>query len=256
MNAFIKAVKDTRISHAKEAQVKLKMFITQAGVVSGQPIRDNQASLIAQILEKDLRESFQVLTLSEVEHALLQGVRREYTDFIGLTNANIYKWLKQYKDSPERMEAIAKSREQAKAMLPEKTQPTKEEVFDLSCKYIVNLFKEFKESGYIRDYGNPAYHFLDQYGLIRLSADRKKELMAQAKQSLIDKAMMKKDSVPSATQKLETHRLINALIKDQQDAEAQIIAEAKRIALRDYFQNLIDFDQDIEPELKAITTKT
>jgi len=171
----------------------------------------------AEMLAKDLIEYFGGLGILEIDLSIDLGVRGEYGEFIGLSNATYFKWVKDYMTSYERMEAFKKVKE-----LPPATNKTP------MNEAIIAAFERYKKHGHIIDAGNIYYDYLDQLGLVPFTTEEKKELMQVARERLV--VGQNPDNFKSLSERNEIKAFINELMSG--GAKDRVKSEAKKIGLR------------------------
>lgn len=98
-----------------------------------------------QELSKDIDKNFNKLTVEELYIAFSEGVRGVYGEFYGLNNVTYFKWLKAYKDSETRRNALFelnKLREPVKVELPQKTY-SNSEIYELNKNNIIDFYYNY-----------------------------------------------------------------------------------------------------------------
>lgn len=230
-------VKSKRVSELSEIAKGLSRALTLA-YVSANQLMPETLNIIVNILEKDIRENFPMLTMDEVSHAINKGIRGEYTERTDISNANIYQWLKAWKNSEERMNAIANRNTLA---LPERGTLTEAEKKQSSVSHVLMLFDHYKNTHEVTDYGNAAYLFLEKEGIINYTPERKREIFEQAKVSLSEQIKLRRFSTMSDRRRLKA--MADVVLDGGMKPE--VIIEARRLALKIFFDNLIEMEEDL-----------
>ena len=115
----------------------------------------------------------------------------------------------------------------------ELTKEQKEAIVINGCNAV---FKTYKETGEIVDYGNATYNYLDRIGKVDIVTGLKHEFMRQAKEKVLLK--LKSDSISiDRGVRQEAKRAISNI---ESFGSNEIIVEAKKIALAYVFDGLIN----------------
>jgi hypothetical protein len=242
MNTSVELVRAERISSLPGITPALTKILTSAYVTANQTV-PSQLGIVVGLLEKDIRQFFHVLTLDEVSHAIHMGIRGEYTERTDISNANIYQWLKAWKNSQERM--VALSAKNVHNALPEKGTITDDEKRQSSINHVLRTFDQYERTGDFTDFGNAAYLFLESVGLINYPKNRKVEIYNKALRSVVKKLDSEARSSGSLAKMRQAKSLIEKISNTRDDV---VVVEARRLALMEYFDNLIEMQEDL-PEL-------
>ncbi len=223
----------------------LAEILTQAYIAAGQnsPGLEDFRAIVA-ILESDLRDHFSVLTIPEVYRAIYMGIRGEITQRTDINNANIYQWLKHWKHCTERMEQLKKAFDQGPLALPAKGEGaiTEEEKWQSSVQHVLMAFEKYKTAKHFLDYGNVAYLFLEKIGLINYSIERKKEIYQEAKRAIGKEKRIAMSASVSASEARHAKIHLDELLSNNKHHD--VVAESRRRALKEYFDNLIEMEED------------
>jgi hypothetical protein len=221
---------------------RLRKAIYMAVFLKGTDITKEDAQAMAHHLKKDLTSNAQLsnLSLEEVEYAIEKGIKGDYGDYYGINNVVLLNFLKQYVTSEERYKAIRETN--PARMLTEKAPLSQSEKDQFIKNGIIDKFNRFKQTGRLFDFGNPGYNFLAKKGIINYPPQRREEFKAQARNLLIAQNTL----LETAGNKDERKEATALLKKIEADNETdQVIAEAKRLALKQFFSDLIAMGQDI-----------
>ena len=208
-------------------------------IIAGQQPDRQNVRIIWQELASDLQKRYKLLTLSEVEYVLLNGVKGEYGEYFGVNIVSINKWLRAYYNSDERHAALA---ERNRPALPQRTEPTEEEREQAFLDRYKLLLDTYRRDGRCVDYGNLVYGWLDKKGLVAFTNGQKNEFIDRARHELIREANERKIAV-----KIDCRIPFEVLLRNFKreldemslDAKTRVIARAKQIALNEYFKKLI-----------------
>jgi hypothetical protein len=118
-----------------------------------------------------------------------------------------------------------------------------------STGHVIRTFQHYKNTGDIIDFGNVAYLFLERIGLINYSAERKKKIYQEVKQFMIHQI----DMAAMSSGNLDKMRRAKALINQLANGlNGDVVMEARRLALKEYFDNLIEMEEDISVLMSEI----
>jgi hypothetical protein len=236
-------IKDAVIDGAltNQSRIKIETAITRALInLNQKKIFEKEMdfnSFIASLVSM-LAEKHPFLTLDELSKAILYGSIGEFKkeqETLYLSVANINSWIKCYLEQ-KKQPLMIKNKPELKEK--ELTENEKEEIIKNGIK---RRFQEFKETGDCDDFGNVGYEYLDKKGLIFFTADRKKEFMKQAEENIKrEKKMQISKSTPVEV------RDINKFLITLETNKNPIITEAKKIALKTFFAELIEMDEGLE----------
>jgi len=117
---------------------------------------------------------------------------------------------------------------------PQPEQPTQAEVNNIMRQGAIDCFVNYAKTGILIDFGNATYNYLDRIGQLRLTDDRKWKIHHKAIQTLKTQAM------ENALKAKQTKRLKDVIKQIDEPNSKPVIAQAKRIALTQYFDELIE----------------
>ena len=209
------------------------------------------------------------LTVEEIQIAFDKGYRKEFGDWINLSNATYHTWIREYTFCEDRVKAV-KAIADAKQfiVLPPVKELTPEEKTEILRMGAITKWNDFKSGKDIFDLGSVTYDFLHGLKLIAFDKERKLQMVEKAKLELIDeqKGKLQRMDADSVIQ----HKNIKGLIEDYRkgfpapteknpDAVRQhplVITHTKKIALQTYFKELINAKTDfVEILANAFETK-
>lgn len=214
----------------------------------------------------EIKRSVPNIRLAEIPIAINKGVLGDYGEFLGLSIVTVIKFLKSHYESGKRAE-IAK---QLQHKEEEKPIPTIEEQKALAKIHLVEGFDKYKSTKQIPFSAVYLYRFLSEhFGLVNYSNDLKFEMYYQAIKSVIHEkehdldlnARMAnrkdidflKPFIKTYSDKIECAKKV---LKEVQEKELrfQLKNESERIALKRYFDNLIEMETEIKDLLDESTT--
>lgn len=112
----------------------------------------------------------------------------------------------------------------------------------------VNSFNQYKKTGRLIDFGSVKFRFLEGIGAIVIPLERKQEIYALAEDLYVTEevqAHQKHGTMREATKK-GLFNIGNPTIKQQ------VVEKARWLALKEYFDNLKEMDEDIELLIKDL----
>lgn len=229
----------------EEIQNSLLKIIENTYLTIGWTYDGKNGAIQAIKCSEDLKKHFGSLTMEEVSIAFERGVRKEYGEFVGLSAATYYVWLKEYFTSSVRMETKKKQAQYIMDQTKEK-ELSQEEKDEILKQGVFDAFQIFKKNGQYDDIGNPVYNYLDRLKRIPFTHDEKQAFMEQAKERIKQDLENRKTASSDIYQRRSLVIQIG-MVGTYQD---QIISEAKKIALLEYFRDLIVNEFDIKNILK------
>lgn len=202
-------------------------------------------TLVLEVKEllKDLTKYFPTIFLNEIELFFKQGIDGQLGEYYGLNLKTYRQWLRNGATNISRLNAMKIQRQflESQNKPPELSEDDKEKIIEDG---VFNLFEIFKNTGYVEDYNNVTYNWLDKRGYIPFSKERKIEIKEQAikvvKARLQDALLTAKAKREKEGAKAIRIELDNFLKSDK------IIYEAKKIALNIFFKELIETDTTLE----------
>jgi hypothetical protein len=181
-----------------------------------------------------IAEKWKYITLGELSNAVLYGSIGEYKkeqETLYLSVANINGWIKAYIDTTKTpvMRKFVNQYEESK---PKEVSP--EELELIMQRGLKEKIKQFNETGDCDDFGNVCYNYLDKKGLIKFTAEQKKEFMKQAENQIRQENNWKTEQ--NFSRKNEIMKYLELLEKGQKIDEVVILA--KKIALKEYIKTV------------------
>lgn len=240
-------IRETNIILAKESS-KIKDLANEElnkGIINlvntiyataGQRASDDDIKALCILLKTELKTYFLNATINEVEIACSKGIRKEYGEYFGISIVSINNWINKYLNSEERINSIKKYQNliNMNNKQNELSDNEKESIMLNSIERLKTYAKspEFNIENF--DFGNAAYDYLTQKGILNYSTEEKNEFMDIAKEHL------KKDAI-SQKVKFEIspsgfNKIINMI---EQQKSKPVVILAKKYALKKYFDSLI-----------------
>jgi hypothetical protein len=196
----------------------------------------------AKSLKNDIREYFSSIRIDEISLAVKNGIRNYYGEFYGINVSSIHGFIRSYKHSAERSEAIRKQKlhEDSTTESEEQKPVDVEPIFRSGC---IQAFEDYKKTKNVIDFGSVRYEYLKSKGLILISEEQHKVLKIRAK-TLVE---LELSSMKSGKDTSSIIALIN-MFNNQR--ENRIEAEINLLAIKDYFDTLIANNQNLADLIK------
>lgn len=201
--------------------------------------KPDEINLIVKSLCKDIRDYFSTLTINEIKIAVNQGCNKFYGEFAGLGKSVLAHFINSYMQSNERLEAIKK---QVRFLKEPEIVLSEQEKKDKVKNGCLEMFERFKNGETINDIGNVNYNYLAKLGVINFTERRRSEFKKQAQEVLRKEAVLKRSSAKGINAIRDAIKEIEA-VNDQNGNK--VIAEAKRIALQTYFEELVIMGEEL-----------
>lgn len=233
---------EPNIRNLTEAEFRKNMLVLigKTHLNCGFKLDENQIGLTVDELCSDLKKYNGLLSFQEIQIAFNNGYKKQYGDFFGLNNATYFVWVNAYTWNQSRLNA-KKAIENAKNPIA-KPQPSQEEKERIVKEGVLKMFEDYKKGGNILDSGNVSYNFLNGAGLLKPTIEKKMEYMDQAKAELRNEAINNKGNRPLS-------KVLEDVLQDE-----LVTSRAKRLALKEYFDGLIEFETELSDELKSNIT--
>jgi hypothetical protein len=215
-------------------------IINKAYYESGQSPKGNNdkeqaesISMFAITLLADIKEYFPTLTLAEIDAAVNRGIRKEYGEYFGINIVSIHQFIRGYKHSDERESSLQKQKIHETAQREKDIEPP----FEIDMNQYMNeecikALELYRSKGILVDFGNCKYYHLENKGLINYSIAEKKEIY--------DQAVWQENNESSQLMNPSIQDLVKRLADDTLTRDELIKSTARTIALRKYFDDLIN----------------
>lgn len=206
----------------------------------------------------EIKRAVPNIRLLEIPIAINKGILGEYGDFLGLSIVTVIKFLKAHYTSAKRAE-IAK---QVSHKEEEKPIPSIEEQKALAKFHLIEGFERYKETKKIPFSAVYLYRFLSKhFNLVQYSNEAKYEMYYEAILKIkkekehdlnINSRMSNRKDVDFLNGFLDTIpdkiECAKAVLKAVQEKELRYMLknESERIALKKYFDNLIEMETEIK----------
>ena len=205
-------------------------------------------------LRAKIANDFRSLSLSEVKDAIIGGVMSTRSDYVELSLRRYVTWLEDYMQSPKRKMVAEKRREILKgnaALLPEVSETEKA----ARCKSLcISAFNDYraKDRHFALIPKTVIYDILREKGLLRLTPDRKRDIMNRAKTALLKEYEERKNKAVALSEITQLKNDVAELMKVAQRPNNAVVAKCKELALLEYFDGLIEIGSDLEEEFESL----
>lgn len=193
-------------------------------------------------------DKYKSLSINEFKLACLNGSIGEYGDYFGINLKTVSDWLKGYLNDENKRKAMAEwNRLLELVVIQPKTDAQKDEIIVNGC---IHYFEQYKQAGLLKQILVPVnslcavfYDNLKSKGLLIITKERKNELydkaLAEYKTDLEAKAKDRESSFKAE----QIKPLLDSIVGNNNKTFANI---CKRMALMQYFDELIEMDQDLK----------
>jgi len=206
---------------------------------TGPEERQRYMSAMAKLIITDLEFYFPCVTMAEVAMATKNGIRHQYGEYFGFNVISIHGFVEKYLASEEREAALVRQ-ERYRQSQEVPVEPTAEMQKQIIETGLQQCLETFRKTGRIIDFGNVNYQLLVDRGLINLTCEQKREIYAMADWEIRRE---------KETQELSLAKQLQQL-RNPGDNKMEIIARAKELSLRKYFDQLAGKPGD-KPESRA-----
>lgn len=213
--------------------------------------QDNVESVLITISESVYQlifDKYKVLTINEFKLACLNGSLGDYGQYFGLNLKTVSDWLKGYNNDENKKKAMAEwNRLIGLVSIQEKTPEQKDAII---VDGLIHYFNEYKNAGLVQKFVLPVnslcavfYDNLKEKGLLIITKERKLEMydkaLAEYKADLEAKAKDRTVNFKTA----DIKPFLESIAGNNNKPFANI---CKRMALLQYFDELIEMDMDIK----------
>lgn len=195
---------------------------------------------------KDLMLNFRFMTMEEIKKAFHFGVRKHYGDYFGLNVVTFHNWVKSYQSDQKRAEAMKLNA--LNAHTAEKKKLTDEEIEKINIEAVLRCWNDYKVRKVFNE--NNGYHLISTFEYLferkiaNFTHEQKVEFGKQAKVALNKQLLNKKSTVTNQPMSLKDIQKDFELIKVP--GNIMVKNESQRIALKYFFDELIEMETDLE----------
>lgn len=251
---YIKANDNVQIHSKSSSEVtkKLNDLISKTFFEAGQSkLSSHEHLALCMSFTKDLFLSYRFKTFEEIELAFHKGVRKEYGEYFGLNIVTFINWIKSYEKDQKRIEALQKKINQINYSHKELTH---EEKHSIHLKSICDCFDDYAKNGMLSKYKGyddlTCYDILKKSDIIHITKEYSWEIWNKAKKNV--EARLNAEKLKNAGDYLRIKEIVKRLETINNSDDIEIKNEAKRIALRDFFDGLIEIGEHINDRIETL----
>lgn len=189
--------------------------------------RQEHLVAMANLVLTDLTFYFPQVTFTEIVMAIRKGIRKEYGEYYGYNVIAIHFFVEEYLKSEERTAAMDRQ-ERYRQSQEASEHLTSEQQRHILVEGLKQCRKTYRKTGRIIDFGHVNYQLLVDGGRINLTNEEKQEIYEIAEWQI---------QREKETQELSLSKQLY-LIKNPPDIKLDVIARAKDLALKKYFDSL------------------
>jgi len=183
---------------------------------------------------KMAKSKYGFVRANEVPLIMVRGCAKEFGDFMGLSFITFMGWFDGYIKDKKRIELTTPAKE-------EKI-PSKEERFKIASKNALDSFLAFQIGKDISMQAPVVYRFLRHLELFKYSDEEQAEFMERARVMVLSELKNKKEITLDKFRRLDIEKMING----EMSIEEKVIAQAQRLGLYAYFQELQLNESDLQ----------
>jgi len=232
------ALQSPRACEAEPKQLEMVLAQAMAKAFADMGVntadRRDEITYLVQNMPSEVTRNLPAIRLDEIPVAINRGTLQQFGAFYGLNVATFMHFLMAHYQSEQRLAAIKANLATATA-IPERAKPTPAELHQNRLNRIATAFKQYQTEGHYNDYGSLVFDHINTMGKIPFDATREAQILAQAKQNLI--ARYSRISM-YPDERAGMRATLNSIVHGE--AANLILIEAKRIALFELFDELID----------------
>lgn len=235
-------VKDTT---DEELYDYLLPLITKSFTDSGYKEPENVVYFVTEVLN-DVRQAckWQALRKDELSIAFYKGIRKEFSDYVGLPVIRFAEFLTGYIKSQTRTQALAEKNKPVDVAV----EPSEQEKFDLGKANALRAYEDVKEGKDINLYGSVVYDFLNSLGLIEMSGKDKWQLIDESMNQILREKQIKSIALLDKVKALELGKEMEEIRKGV--ITPVVVKRAKCLTLISWMQGLLLDEVDLNDLIK------
>lgn len=224
-------------ANADELKYVLTQAMAKAFAYTGAKTTDKQADItyMVQNIPAEVVANLPAIRLSEIPIAINRGILGHFGEFYGLNIATFMRFLMAHYQSEQRLQAVKAHLATTATAQNQVTAPTEAEMQTIRLNRIATAFEQYKTKEHYDDHGSLVFDNINKLGKIPFSPQREAQMLVQARLNLIERySRVSNYPDQQATLRATLNNILNG------DAPNIIITEAKRIALFELFDELIE----------------
>lgn len=231
----------------------LKDILVKTIWESGFKMEHDDQKLFITLAIEDIKNEFEMLTISDVRIALKNGVRKKHGEFYGMNITTINVWLNTYSEMTKK-EAL----KQLYLVKPPEVEKvyTEEEIkqnHDIWINSVYNEFYSYRDTNTYSfiDFKGAFYDYAKRIGLLNLSDEEKDRIHAEALLQY-KKSKHLKNAV-SVGERAEFKHILDNLNKGNQDNYKEAIMNiCKKIAVKELLTTFVKKDKDLKVMIEKL----
>jgi hypothetical protein len=233
----------------KELSTKITTLIASTFQDAGQIIEPGDLATMSYRLQRELFD-YPWLHFAELELAVSNGSKKLYGKYFGINVLSILEWIGAYRLSEE----CKRYAHELSKVVYERPDPSEEEKDRIGRELAFKTFEDFNAGKDISLPSVTVYDYLDRKGAIIYSKEQKKEFMTKATESVKINLAQQASKTDNKAEVMKLKLRITDIAKlqtgetdltDEETAKALQINEAKRLALKSFFADLVEFEQEL-----------
>lgn len=223
-------------TNMKQCEALVREIFLQTG--SNHSGNEEMIKLTSKLLFNELLSFASMFTWLEVKSALLNGIRKEFGEYFGLSQVSFHQFLKGYKNWHEKIEA---AKDYNKVLdEPKTTDKPMTDMFLIKESDCIDVFEEYKKTKSLPVLAWLHYDFMKSKNMFNWSQEVMDEYKKKAK--LEHEKQLKhqrKSGLISATK-------FSEIMAIPLESNRMWVNIGKRMLLAKYFDNLIENKQDLK----------
>lgn len=251
MSDLIK-IEPVRASQIEEEQLAgiIGRIITKTAIIAGQTISGDALTFTIEGLVSDLQKRYIGIELPELITACENGVLGDYGEWYGINRLSINQWIQGYISSGEHQKYLnSKPVPAGQKQIATTSTKTKEEIDSIMRAGIIHCFADYKKTGFVIDFSSVRYDWLFLNKILVPNDEQIEYYLSEARKKIEQDARVKNMSAS----KHERYDALKELheIENLKDTDSKIQSEAKKMAIAEWFEELIETKQDINQLIKS-----
>lgn len=202
--------------------------------------KQDDVDMLKLMVIKDCQKYFHMMSKEEVVAAIENGYRGIYGKVMGISPKDVFIWIKTYKENPLRLDE--KKLLESNSGDDFNEPPSEEDEMAMALYNLNTAWNKFKAEGAFTDHGNVIYNLLHLNKKISLTEEDRIRFKQIAKSRLLTYNMPEKH-IGNEVKMKEAINMCNDIKNG--NANNRVVAEAKRLALNEFFTKLANDGKEI-----------
>jgi hypothetical protein len=197
--------------------------------------RQDEITYLVQTMPAEVTRNLPNIRLDEIPIAINRGIMQQFGEFYGLNVVTFMRFLIAHHQSEQRQQAVKAHLAAATGVAERPTMPTARQIHQNRLNRMGTAFEHYKSQGYYNDYGSLVFDHINALGKIPFGPEKESQLLEQARQNLVNRhSRISLYPDERATLRATLNKIVHG------EANSLIVTEAKRLALFELFDNLIE----------------